>query len=133
MKTLTECGAVLTAEGSALNDEVLSNLVVSVQPGQRQDLSVRGRRRRVFVEKLVLGDILPSADNQRHSLVQRFRLDIEDSLQTCRSRPSRLLHDHGQRSRLVKQPQFSFWPGVQEDAPLNQIPVKIGDERSDIA
>ena len=123
MLTLKEYAMVLMAEGLTSVDEVLTEpgrvklVAAAVWDGLGPQLQKLIRRRsRCFFKKLnVIPDVFTAADDQRHFLVERGRLDIQNPLCPGSCGTPSLFDDHRQRRRFVKQPQLAFRSGIQKD------------------
>ena len=81
----------------------------------------------------------PPSRRRGHALVQARRHDVEDAPLPSLARAARLLHDEGDRIRLVDEAQAAVAVGaarvarVEEDAAADEDAVGLGDERGDPA
>src|SRR3954464_1653297 len=84
-------------------------------------------------------DLFAVAEDERHALVQRLGLEVEDARPAVGRGPARLLDDERQRVGLVEEPQAAVQVAgpdvarVEEDAAASEDAVGLGDQRGDPA
>src|SRR3954470_17244566 len=84
-------------------------------------------------------DLLAIAEHERHALVQRLWLEVEDARPAVGRSPAGLLDEERQRVGLVDQPQAAVQVAgpdvarVEEDAAASEDAVGLGDQRGDPA
>ena len=97
----------------------------------------RDRRVRLLDELLALAHVLAAPQDQRRTLVDRGRLDVEDSAPAVARRTPGRLGDERERGRFVEHPQFALRvpavAGIEEDAAIEQVAVEVRDQRAGVA
>src|SRR6266404_1516616 len=89
-----------------------------------------GAAQYLFVER----DFIRAPNNERGSLMDRLRADIENARRAVAGFAAGLLRDPSKRSAFVKQPQLAVWMlligRIQIHTTIDQAGVKIGDQRA---
>ena len=78
----------------------------------------------LLMSLIVFFDFVAGPDGKRNSLMNAFRLDIENTLHACRGSAPRLFCHHGEGSAFVKQSQFTVGPFVVFRVIVDAAPVQ---------
>ena len=115
----------------------------SPQARNRPRCPKRGERSPFLVRpRAVVGDaldLLAVAEDERHALVQRLGLEVEDARPAVGRGAARLLDEERDRVGLVDEPQAAVQVAgprvarVEEDAAAGEDAVGLGDQRGDPA
>ena len=88
-------------------------------------------------ELAALLDVLGAAEEQRRALVERLGRELQDALRAVARRAARLLGDQRQRRPFVEGAELPLRAlavgRVEEDPAVEQVAVKVRDQRSHVA